>query len=240
MIQDVIVTKDVRVRGMTLIEVLIAIGILSIVSTLVWQGFSQTTRNKKRIENSIDHYHEMSLSLERMVRDLSMAFVSAQINPSPSLQTIQTIFVGDDRGDRDRIDFTSFSHQRLFANAHESDINELSYFLAADPDNPRKKVLARREQRRPDDHPREGGESMILMRDVIEFNLEYLDPLSHEWVREWDTMQATGQLNRLPSQVKITLAIEMDEGERNPKKLSLSTRASLPLRYAINHAMYKP
>ena len=31
------------------------------------------------------------------------------------------------------VDFTSFSHRRLFRDAHESDQNEISYFLASDP-----------------------------------------------------------------------------------------------------------
>ena len=86
------------------------------------------------------------MGIERMARELSMAFVSAQLNKSPALQVVKTAFVGTDPGKGSRIDFTSFSHQRLYRDAHESDQNELSYFVADDPEDAEPHVLARREQ----------------------------------------------------------------------------------------------
>ena len=76
------------------------------------------------------------MGIERMVRELQMAFVSAQINPSPALQVVNTAFVGSDFMAGSRIDFTSFSHQRLYRDAHESDQNELSYYVDDDPHDP--------------------------------------------------------------------------------------------------------
>ena len=49
---------------------------------------------------------------------------------------VNTAFVGTDSGNGSRIDFTSFSHQRLYRDAHESDQNELSYYIDDDPHNP--------------------------------------------------------------------------------------------------------
>ncbi len=224
--------------GITLIEALLAIAILSIVSALVWGGFAQTTRNKKRVEEDLDRYHVVHAALERIQRELSMAYVSAQVNPSPALVTSQTIFASTDRSGGDRIDFTSFSHQRLLRDAHESDQNELSYFVARHPEDSSRKVLARREQNRIDDNPRRGGRIEILIEDVVDFQLEFLDPLSGEWVDSWDTSQAAGQPNRLPAQVKIFLTVP---DLRNPGQTrTFGTRARLPMQFALNHAIYNP
>jgi general secretion pathway protein J len=222
----------------TLVEIMVAIAIMAIVSTLVWSGFSQTSRNKARVEGQLDRYHVIRVALERMTRELSMAFVSAQLNPNPALQHVLTAFVGTDRGHRDRLDFTSFSHRRLIRDSHESDQNELSYFVTDHPDDSSRMVLARREQNRIDDKPQEGGRSMILVDEVEGFDLEYLDPLSGEWLRTWDTTQAAMQPNRLPSQVKIMLTVPdpMDPDEEQ----TFVTRATIPLTWALNHSVYNP
>ena len=227
-----------RTLGMSLIEVMVAVTILAVISTLIYSAFVQTSRNKARVESQTDRALEVTGALERMVRELQSAFVSAQINPSPSLQVVRTAFIGTDRGSRDRIDFTSFSHQRLYRDARESDQNELSYFIARDPDAPEQRVLVRREQARIDDDPLKGGTLQIVLHDVVSLELEYLDPLNNEWVRTWDTVQGTAQPNRLPAQVKITLGIMSSDGRRRTQRIG--TRVSLPIRYGVNHAVYTP
>ncbi|MAQ14336.1 MAG: general secretion pathway protein GspJ [Sandaracinus sp.] len=225
-----------RTAGVTLVEAMVAITILTIVSTLVWGAYDQTLRNKQRVEGNVDRNHQIFAALDRMQRELSMAFVSIHFNESPSLQTVRTCFIGKDHGERDRIDFTSFSHQRLIADAHESDQNELSYFITSHPDDRRIKVLARREQNRIDDDPQEGGHIAILVEDVEGLDLEYLDPVSNTWQRNWDTTQTTGQPNRLPSQVRITLTVP--NPHRRGAELTYGTRVTIPVTHALNHSVY--
>ena len=225
-------------KGFTLIEVFLAIAILAIVGTLVYGGFSQTAINKARVEESLDHYRTVNMALERMVRELSMAFVSTHVNPSPVLQFSQTAFIGTDELAGDRVDFTSFSHRRLYRNAHESDQNEISYFVTDHPDEPGVRVLARREQNRIDADPQHGGKSQILIEGVESLDIEYFDPLITDWVKTWDTTQFTGQPNRLPTQVKIRL--EVQDPSRPGTTQVFATRAILPLQYGLNHANYNP
>ena len=227
-----------REAGITLIEAMIALTIMAIVATMVWTAFSQTSRTKARVEEDLDRMHVVQMALERMTRELSMAYVSTHRPASPALLTVHTAFIGHDHGGRDRVDFTSFSHQRLYRDAHESDQNELSYFLTRNPEDGRHLVLARREQNRIDADPTRGGQVEVMVRDVESFELEYLDPLSKEWVRSWDTTQGTGQLNRLPSQVRIKLSVPHHR-DRN-RIITYGTRASLPMVWALNHANYNP
>ena len=224
-------------RGLTLIEVMVAMAIIAIVSTLLYTGFTQTARNKRRIESEMNRHHEIRMGLERIARELSMAFVSAQINVSPAMQVVQTAFVGTESGGGSRIDFNSFAHQRLYRDAHESDQNELSYFLADDPDDSSQDVLARREQQRIDDDPGTGGQAQVLIRDVTGFELSYLDPQTGEWLSTWDTTQAAMQPNRLPSQVFIKITVPNVRGRGSEQ--TFGTRVSLPLQFALNHAIYR-
>ncbi len=221
--------------GMTLIEVMVAMTLFAAVGALVYGGFAQTSRAKKTLEAQLDRYHELRMAMERMVRELSMAYVSTHINITPSLQGMRTTFVGKDSGFGDRIDFTSVSHTRVYRDAKESDQNEISYFLTDAPDG-HGKVLARRMQSRPDDKPEQGGRVEVLLTDVVEFELEYLDSATWEWVESWDAMAGVSQTNRLPTQVKIRITIPSIADP--DKRESYVTRASLPMTWAFNHARY--
>jgi general secretion pathway protein J len=226
-----------RQSGVTLIEMMVAMAILAIVATLMYTGFSQTSRNKKRIEAELDRAHEVRMGVERMARELSMAFVSAQANPDQSLQVVTTAFIAKEAGGGSQIDFASFSHKRLYRDAHESDQNELGYFMADDPEDSTIKVLARREQNKIDDDPEEGGTTQILIRDITGFELAFLEPLTGEWVTTWDTTQAAMQLNRLPAQVRIQVTIPGANGRGDD--LVFTTRTELMMPYALNHAVYR-
>lgn len=225
-------------RGMTLIEAMVAVTILAIITTVVYGGFSQTMRNKARVEEQSDRAHVVRVAMERMVRELSMAFVSVHVNPNPSLQSSLTAFHGYREGRGSRVDFTSFSHRRLYRDAHESDQNELSYFLARHPEHRDQRVLARREQRRIDEDPDRGGEVTILVEDVREFQLEYLDPLTLEWVDAWDAAPNGSHANRLPMQVRIRLVVPGIVDRRRDEVYT--TRAVIPITWAVNHSVYNP
>lgn len=225
-------------RGFTLLEVILAVSVLALVGTMIYGGFSQTALNKARVEGDVNQSRIIHMALERMARELSMAFVSTHTNPSLDLRVVETAFIGTDHGKDDRIDFTSFSHRRLYRNARESDQNEISYFVTEHPDEPDMQVLARREQNRIDDDPRRGGKSQILVENVEEFNVEYFDPLLSEWVSTWDTDDILAQPNRLPTQVRFRLAVK--HPRRRGETQAFGTRVTIPLTYALNHANYNP
>jgi general secretion pathway protein J len=234
------VSGRARTTGMSLIEVMIAITILAMISTLVYSGFTTTARHKARIEQELDRSHLVSAALERMVRELSMAYVSQQTNASNQngVGTVLTTFLGKDQGTRDRLDFTAFAHQRLYRNAHESDQCEISYFVTPHPDDGQRLVLARREQNRIDDRPDRGGRVEILLDDVKGIDFEYLDPMTVEWVRTWDAIGAAGQPNRLPMQVRIVLSLP--DPRRPARTIKIGTRASIALQWGLNHSTYRP
>src|SRR5262249_10938507 len=157
---------------------------------------------------------------------LQAAFLSLH---QPQLLTASvhvTSFIGTDSGASDRIDFTSFSHQRLLRNVHESDQNELSYFLGRDPDRGDKYDLLRREQREIDEDPTKGGVVNVLCEDVTAFDVQYLEPTSDTWLDAWDSTQVSTptQFNHLPLQVRIRLVLKGGIGDR---PITLMTKVPL-------------
>ena len=199
-------------RGLTLLEILVAVGVLAMISTLVYGAFDQMSRIRKGVERTSDRFHQGSTALARMSREVQSAFLSLH-RPlaNPGLQVSKTAFVGTDGGTRDRLDFTSFSHRRLGIGEHASDQNELSYFLSQDPDSPAVD-LARREATVIDLEPQKGGVVQVLAEDVVSFDVRYFDPLIGDWTDSWDSTQPTGQFERLPQQVRLELVLTSEGG----------------------------
>ncbi|NUO50110.1 MAG: prepilin-type N-terminal cleavage/methylation domain-containing protein [Polyangiaceae bacterium] len=193
-------------RGVTLLEILVAIGILALVASLVYGAFDGLARARTSLDSSSERFHQGRSALSRMTREVQSAFLSLH-RPiqQPGLQVSQTIFKGTDGGRFDRLDFTSFSHRRLGFDTHESDQNELSYFLSPDPSSG-KTDLARREASFIDMDPEKGGKVLVLAYDAAMLDFQFYDRETGEWRDSWDSMGA-GQLERLPTHVRIELLL---------------------------------
>ncbi len=224
-------------RGVTLLEVMVAVGILAMVSTLVYGAFDGMARSRQGISRIDERYRQGRVALARMTRELQMAFLSLHQPQQIAASVRSTVFLGTDSGSSDRVDFTSFSHQRLNAGVHESDQNELSYFLSRDPNNSGKFDLVRREQREIDLEPTKGGVVSILAEDATAFELQYLDPISCTWVETWDSTQTVGQGNRLPLEVKIRLMLKGGPGDT---LIKMQSKVTLAMQTPLNFAIARP
>ena len=68
-------------------------------------------------------------------------------------------------------------------------------------------------------------------KDVELFDVRYLDPLTGLWQDSWDTTQLTGQLNRLPLEVKVTLVLKP---VKNSPPYRFVTKFMLPMQQALS------
>jgi len=217
-------------RGLTLLEVLVSIGILALIGLLIYGAFDGMARSRKGLSSIGERYHQGRLALTRMSRELQSAFLTQHQPLVESQRVRETAFIGHDRSPIDRIDFTSFSHRRIRRDSHESDQNELSYFGSRDPKS-NAVDLARRESAFIDMDPTRGGVVNVMVEDVDSFDVSYLDPVTGEWTNTWDTTQAVGQSERLPLQVKLKLTLN---GGRNGSRIVMGTRASLAMQAPLN------
>ncbi len=219
--------------GFTLLEVIVAIAILSLIAVMVYSSFFSMARSKRNLQEVASRYQQGRSALDRMSRELSAAFVSAH-RPFTQVQPVrETAFIGSDERPTDRIDFTSFSYRRLKRDAHESDQAEIGYFGSTDPENRDKVDLVRRVSKYIDDDPTRGGIIQVLAEDVASLEISYLDPLTGEWTDSWDSTQPAGQLGRLPSQVWITLELNGGPGDATIK---FETKTTIAIQAALNFA----
>ncbi|MSP59015.1 MAG: prepilin-type N-terminal cleavage/methylation domain-containing protein [Myxococcales bacterium] len=217
-------------RGFTLIEVLIAISILAVVTTLVWGSFRETFSAKSAVEANSARYHSVRLGLERLAREVTMAYLSQ--NDDTGQQERRTFFIGTRRGDVDELRFSMLGHQRLYADANEADTSQVVWYGGRDRDDGGKVNLMRRETRRlanekPETAP---GESDIACDDVVSLKIDYWDARDKKWREEWSTSSADGQPDRLPSKVRITLTVYDERRQEVP----FQTAVRLPMQEPLN------
>jgi general secretion pathway protein J len=197
-----------RARGMTLFEVIVAIGILAMVAVLIGGVVDSLSRGKKGEGMRAERVREGREAVERIVRDVSSAYLSTHVPLVQALMTGKTAFVGKSSMPFYRVDFTAFAHTRTERDAHESDQAEVGYFVKADPAVNGKMDLVRREQTPIDFEPTKGGIVSVVAEDVEAFDLRFLDPQTSPWVESWDSTQAAGQPNRLPLAISIRLVLK--------------------------------
>lgn len=219
------------IRGMTMIEVMVAIAILAMVAVLIHGVMDSLSRGRKGEGMRAERAHEGREAMQRIVRDLSGAYLSMHVNPIPALQTERTAFVGKSSNPYDRLDFTAFAHLRTERDTHESDQAEVGYFVVPDPDVPEKMDLVRREQTPIDYEPLKGGVVNVVAEDVDRFDIRFLDPMTSMWIETWDSMQVTGQPNRLPLEVEITLVLR---GVGGGPPYSYTTKVFLPIQQPLS------
>lgn len=214
--------------GLTLVEIMVATAILSMVSVMIWVSFDQGARTIRDVEGSQDRYHEAQVALSVISRDLASAYLSKHVNPSEPIT--EYAFIGEDRNPVDRLDFFSFSHRRTIRDSHEGDQCEVGYYGSVDDEDATVTNLIRRVSPIIDEEPRRGGQRLILARDVSEFDVTYYDRTQDQWVEEWDTLQATtGHPDRLPDQVRILLAFQ----ENEDNTLTFTTQIPIHLHEAL-------
>jgi general secretion pathway protein J len=197
-----------RARGMTLLEVVVAIGILAMVAVLIHGVIDSLSRGKKGEAMRSERSHEGREAVARILRDVSSAYLSLHVPAITALMTERTAFVGHNSMPFDRLDFTAFAHQRTERDSHESDQAEVGYFVVPDPEVPDKMDLVRREQTPIDTDPLKGGIVNVVAENVSEFDVHYLDPLTDQWMDSWDSMQVSGQPNRLPLAISVRLVLK--------------------------------
>jgi general secretion pathway protein J len=226
-------------RGFTLLELLVAVSVLAFITMLLYGAFSGMKRTRDGLARVQDRYREGRIAMSRLVRDLESAYVSAHLPFNEGMIVQRTAFIAKEGTPGDRIDFNSFSNIRRDRDSHVSDQIEISYFSSESLEMSGTTDLVRRTSEYLDEKPEAGGRIDVIATDIDLFNLEYLDPTTSQWVDTWDTTQATGQPNRLPLQVRITLVLNggrKSSADRSRNTLRFATTVTLPMQQALSFA----
>jgi len=241
-------------RGFTLMEVLVAVGLLAMLSALMYQGLVLSFRARERIARVEELNHGARMALRRIVADLSMAFVSNHMNREEPATT--TLFLGQSDG----LTFTYLGHERRRRGSRESDQGVVEYRLGRDEGG---LTIQRREKPLLDTDPEKGGTVETLVTGVQEFRVRYWDSKAEDWKDDWkvrmeDALKAgkagdagkyapvltpTGSAlqkasqqkmleeYRLPERVYLRLVLVDEEGNRFPFETEARVHLVFPLAY---------
>src|SRR5262245_29180056 len=122
-------------RGFTLMEVALAVAILGVMATLTWGSIARTFDAYETVTGIDARYHNVRVAMNRMARELSMAFLTSKLRTKSDEVMWETIFKAEPSSPIAKLNFTAFGHQIMRADAKESDQAEIGYFGESDPDN---------------------------------------------------------------------------------------------------------
>ena len=213
-------------RGFTLLEIIVAVAITAAIGATIAAAFTSGFRAKELIESEAEQYRGLRTSMDRMVREIGAAFVSDRYDQRRfrDQNDRPTNFIGS----RDRLVFTSLAHQRLYADAKESDQMVVEYSVQSSTKKGAhgQQDLMRRENPNVygEDKMERGGVQDVLLEDVKRLEFSYWDSDQKDWVNEWDTRKLEKK-SILPTRVRITLVRSDESGHE--QRYTTETRIML-------------
>ena len=213
-------------RGFTLAEVLVALAITAFIGGMVWGSFNQGFKAKEMIEAEAGIYRELRTGTARMVREISMAFISENYDTTRfrDFADRPTFFTGEG----ETLGFSMLGHQRLLRDAKESDQSIVSYKVDRDPDLKNISSLLRCEKPVIDDEPDRCERWEALITDVRKVEFKYWDNKKKDWVAQWDTRK-----NEHPQQLPDRVRIEITAKDELGKERKYLTQAQIHMVTAL-------
>ncbi|MGD9652591.1 MAG: type II secretion system protein J [Candidatus Dadabacteria bacterium] len=208
-------------KGFTLMEVLLAIFIGSIVLTALYASFFQIIKAKERIEEELDLYHEARVVMAKITKDLAMAYPRGLVN-SESTNITLPYFYGVQDGNFSSLIFTALSRNPAYG-TRESDQTEISYYLLPVPDSD---LFALMRRDNPTIENEEGGTQFPLSERVVGFRLTYFAGPNElgeipEPTLEWNS----NEMLSLPRAVNVEIMMRDPRGEN----IEFSSMITLPI-----------
>jgi general secretion pathway protein J len=211
-------------RGFSLLEVMIAIAITAVIGAMAAGVFQQVDHAASVARDQGERYAGARLALNRLSRELSMAFLSEHYDRA-RFRDRPTLF----KGDGEQLLFTTMSHVRLVQDTKESDQAVVEYLVERDPAS-NEDALFRREKVRLDDEPDRGGRKDLVATHVKALSLRYWDLKRKEWVREWST-RTPERLDELPTRVRIELEVKLADGRTEKFTTQARIAITAPLEF---------
>lgn len=196
--------RSAKRRGFTLIEIVIAITITAFIGTTLAIAFNGSVTAKDTVEGTSERYRMLRAAMSRMCREIAAAYVSDRYDSKRYRDAFDrpTNFVGGG----ERLLFTSLAHQRLYADAKESDQMVVEYYVRSsnDKDAKGRTDLIRREKPVFEDRMDRGGSEDVLFEGAKKIEFQYWNSERAQWEDEWDTRRSDKK-SILPTRVRLVL-----------------------------------
>lgn len=185
-------------KGFTLLEVLIAVAILSIVLTALYGTFFLSSRAMEDMDESMTKLQESRKAIDILRRELESAYYKKDNDEKTFVKILDKDLYGKQAT---QLEFTAFTTVR-------PGLSKISYYME---EKDKKRALFKKIG---SSFGKEESEGAEIIEDLEEFTIEakYQD----KWVKTWDT----GITKKMPDEIKISLSV-MIKG----RKVTLSDMA---------------
>lgn len=190
---------EYRIKGFTLLEILIAIGIMAIMMLSITSVTDNITLMRSETIAHNDMRHGVTLALSKITDDLRVAVMADNKFLGADKRFITGFF-----GDADHVDFSTTSHVHFVKNNRDTDQVNVGYYLAKNEAGSNN--LLRRQTDHLTDDVKSGGSAFVLISGVEEFDLEYYDANKKEWVKQWST-ESVSTGGALPQIVRVKMTV---------------------------------
>ena len=186
--------------GFSLMEILIATAIASIIILMASTAYQSVIKSIRSLTGYAEFYENVNLAIYKMSKDISNTYYNRDNK--------KVCFIGEVDGENSVLSFISIIHREdsIVGNINKhypvSDVKEIGYFLEEDSETDGLFFLIKRDEIQYDDEPTEGGERNIILENVISMNFEFLQ--RRTWVKKWDSRE----IKRYPKAVKTTLKVK--------------------------------
>jgi type II secretion system protein J len=196
--------------GFTLIELVVAAAISSVILLMVYSAHTAIMNTIRDLTKVAGHYEEVNLALSRVDGDISCAYINRSHKKT-------YFFGGNNRSapHEGKIRFVTVNRRAfpmLSSPAREhhcSDVHEVSYYLKPDRSAPDLFYLVRRESISYDDEAENEGAESVLLRNVTDLKFEFM--LKNSWTDSWDSKRDSKYPEMVKTSIKLKKAHAGDE-----------------------------
>jgi general secretion pathway protein J len=216
------IKRNIRTKGFTLVEIMIAILILGLVLSTIYASYSYTMKNVRDIEYESNLYKMARTTMDRMIKDLSsLQLASGSFDLRAEKKTLSN-------REFYSLSFWSASHLAFGENEGEGCPAAISYYVQED-EGGGSFSLWRSDFAGAKPSPQKnisGG--FVVCQNVDYLSLKFYDSTGKE-LESWDSSSLSAdQKGKTPVAVKIELALVNINDKEKPYKFM--TKVFLPVK----------
>jgi type II secretion system protein J len=213
-------------KGMSLIEIMIAMVILSIIIYSTVSIVNQNQKIKADIDEETALYHEVRAAISMIERDVAQLFI---LEPRFSLKDRQAIHDAIFTGEGNKITGVTMNYQKKVAGQRDTHIKEIEYFLVEEKTDRAGEIaltLFKKMTSFLDADLFGPGLTYAVLTDIKSWKFIYYDEQTQNWIDSWDSRQGATQ-KRLPKAVAVSFEMYQrnpDNADAEPKIVDFSTK----------------
>jgi general secretion pathway protein J len=193
--------------GFTLLELMLAIFIFSIVISLVYGAYNTTFKVYSQAEGATEVHNKARIAMERILEDLATAYVSGDKGLTGDSQDINSRRA-------DTIEFLSTTHLNFNHKVQEPSIATIRYIVEEDGDSQMFKLFRGDFINRPKVNVPADDKGFMLCDNLWEVKFTYISSTGEE-SDEWTGENPNDQdgVKVLPAMIKVSLVFANKAGD---------------------------